>query len=205
MMRGFEPPSLARFGDFGLHALAFEEYPGGPELHRRRGEFQQAGQRRAGPRRNRPRPRAPGSRRGRCGWSPAGPARRRPGTGRRSAWPCSRPGGPARRRRPFIRMARTRPGRPAPDPRSAHTRAPGANHASCALSRKWRRQKSGRVERPTRLARAFAASSMRRNASTAARRSGVAPDRLQEALGRGQGLMRRGGGHGTAARSARRA
>ena len=52
--------------------------------------------------------------------------------------------------------ASTKPGNPAPEPRSARVRAPaGIKGASWAESQKCRRQRSERVLRATRLCRSF--------------------------------------------------
>ena len=43
------------------------------------------------------------------------------------------------------------PGKPAPDPKSTHTRASGASGKSCSESAIWRVQRIGSVEDATRL------------------------------------------------------
>ena len=119
------------------------------------------------------------------------PAPGPPREGSRTAWPCSPPDERARPRRPLSRIASTTPGRPAPAPRSAQVRAPGANHSSWALSTKWRIQKSGKVEGPTRFIRAFPASSIPRNRSTSAKPLGRRAHALEKAVGEESAVKRR--------------
>ena len=148
---GRELPRLARLGELSCNLLPFRNRPIVRRLQGGLGIPQQAGQGRAGARGDDLHVKGQVFRPGVVDRGRQVQTRPRPRSGSGSAWSCSRPGGRGTPGVPFSRIASTRPGKPAPAPRSAQVLAPGAERKQLGAVQAWRDQKSASVLAPTRF------------------------------------------------------